>query len=188
VPAQDGAAPRATDVSASGEVVIPALTPVVVELLADEGSNISKSGDTFPLRLAEPIRVNGVDLIPAGTQGMGEVIHAKKSGGSGSGGELILAANFLEVDGRHLPLRSLDLAATGANKYRTADSLGIAGAATVAPVALIGMLVKGKPITIPKGTIAAAKTATAFTLPAASSVPAAGPTPEAQISTGGTIQ
>jgi hypothetical protein len=179
-------APSPVATAPSGEIVIPALTPVVIELLADEGSNISRSGDTFPLRLAEPIAVNGATVIPAGTQGVGEVIHAKKSGGSGSGGELILAADYLEVDGRHLSLRSLDLAATGANKYRTADSLGIAGAATVAPVALIGMLVKGKPITIPKGTIAAAKTAAAFTLAATSSVATA--EPAAQRSTGGTTQ
>ncbi|HEY7807342.1 MAG TPA: hypothetical protein VIC34_09095 [Croceibacterium sp.] len=187
------AAPASSVQTADGsaaEITIPALTPIVVELLADEGSGISKSGDTFPLRLAEPIQVAGRAVIPAGTPGIGEVIHAKKSGGGGSGGELILAADYLELDGRHLPLRSLDLAEVGKNNYRTADSLGLAGAATSPAVALIGMFIKGKQITVPKGTRAAAKTAAAFTLSAApaQSQESAGDAPAVQNSTGGVTQ
>jgi hypothetical protein len=183
----DTAAPASAATPADG--VIPALTPIVVEILADEGSGTSKPGDTFPLRLAEPIKVDDAELVPAGAVGVGEVIHAKKSGGSGSGGELILAADYLEVDGRHLPLRSLNLSGVGRDRYGTVNSIGIAGAATVPGVALIGMFIKGKQVVIPKGTVAAAKTAVAFTVsapaPATTAAAPAAEAPAATTSTGG---
>ncbi|MET0587174.1 MAG: hypothetical protein ABWZ75_01520 [Novosphingobium sp.] len=72
----------------------PALTPVSIQILAALGSKVSKSGDTFPIRLAAPVIVDGTVAIPAGAEGMGEVVHAKKGGGIGAAGELVLAARI----------------------------------------------------------------------------------------------
>ena len=88
-------------------VTIPALTPIKIELLETLGSKVSTSGETFPFRLAGPVLIDGKVAIPAGTPGVGEVVHAKKSGGSGAAGELVLAARYLDVQGRRLRLRSL---------------------------------------------------------------------------------
>ncbi|MCW3845781.1 hypothetical protein OF829_00910 [Sphingomonas sp. LB-2] len=139
-------------------ITIPALTVVTVEIMVDLGSKISKSGDTFPIRLAAPIVVNGVEIVPAGVTGMGEVIHAKRSGGSGAAGELVLAARYLEVDGRRLRLRSMNLSANGRSNINTAFAISAVGP----PV--VGFLIKGKQANVPAGTIADAKTAEAFSM------------------------
>ena len=150
----------------AGCITIPALTRVSVEVLAPLGSKTSKSGDTFPIRLAYPIVVDGQAILPAGATGMGEVVHAKKSGGSGAAGELVLAARYLEVDGRRLRLRSLQLTKTGKSRIDSAAMVAV----TVSGI--VGLLMTGGQTTVAEGTIADAKTAEAFTLPAA---PAAAP-------------
>jgi hypothetical protein len=155
---------------------IPALTPVRIVVRAHLGSKISKSGETFALELADPIVADGKVLIPAGTTGMGEVVHAKSSGGSGASGELVLAARYLDFGGRRLRLRSLNFAVAGKDATGTVNSIAIASAATMPALSLIGFFIKGKGIDIPEGMAAMAKTAEPFMLdpPAA---PASEPAP-----------
>jgi hypothetical protein len=153
---------------------IPALTPVRIVVRAHLGSKISTSGETFALELADPIVVDGKMLIPAGTTGMGEVVHAKTSGGSGASGELVLAARYLDFGGRRLRLRSLNFAVAGTDRYGTVQNLNIAAAVTVPALSLIGFFIKGKGIDIPEGMEAMAKTAEPFVL---DPLPAALPEP-----------
>jgi protein-L-isoaspartate O-methyltransferase len=148
-------------------LALPALTPIRIEILAALGSKTSKSGDTFPIRLAEPLVIGGRELVPAGTSGMGEVVHAKKAGGSGAAGELVLAARYLEVDGRHLKLRSLRLVPQGNSKINTVNTIMVASAASPIPVSLVGFFINGGQAVVPEGTIAEAKTAEAFDFPGA---------------------
>lgn len=143
---------------------IPALTPVSIEILVPVGSKISKTADMFPIRLAAPIVVDGATLVPAGTAGMGEVVHAKKSG-SGAGGELILAARYLDLDGHRLRLRSMNLTSRGG------DQAALALAASQL-VGVFALGITGKNTEIAAGTRAEAKTAEAITLPI---LPAAAP-------------
>lgn len=147
----------------AGCVTLPALTPVKLELLAELSSKVSKSGQTFPIRLAEPIIVAGKFLVPAGATGMGEVVHAKGSGDGGAAGELVLAARYLDVDGQQLRLRSLNLASNGKSNTNTANTIGIAGAASPLPISIISLLITGGQTVVPKGTVADAKTAAVFT-------------------------
>ncbi|MCW3836438.1 hypothetical protein ACFQ1E_10570 [Sphingomonas canadensis] len=155
-----------------------------MEILAPLGSKVSKSGDTFPIRLAEPILVGGREIIPAGVTGMGEVVHAKKNGGGGGAGELVLAARYLDIGARRLRLRSLRLTEVGESRINTVNAMNLASAASPLPVALIGFLIKGGEVTVPAGRVAEAKTAEAFVLPlptpvaVAPPVPAAGNAPE----------
>ena len=44
---------------------------------------------------------------------MGEVVHAKKGGGSGAAGELVLAARYLDFEGSRVRLRSMRLDGNG---------------------------------------------------------------------------
>lgn len=145
-------------------LAVPALTPVTLELLAPLGSKLSKSGDNFPIRLAGPIVVDGQILVPAGALGIGEVVHAKKAGGSGAPGELVLAARYLDVCGRRLRLRSMHVAPTGRSKVNTVNTINVASAAALPPVGLVGFLIRGGQVDVPQGTIADAKTAEAFAL------------------------
>ncbi|WP_054106356.1 hypothetical protein [Novosphingobium sp. AAP83] len=161
VPAVAGAAPQAND---APELVVPALTPLVIRLEADLGSRLNKTGDRFPLSLAEPVLIAGVTVLPAGLLGEGEVVHAKKSGGSGAGGELVVAARWLEVGGKRLKLRSLRLNVAGKDAIQKIDSLNAASAASPVPLGLLGFFIKGKNAVHAKGDLAEAKTAEAFSI------------------------
>lgn len=135
-----------------------------IKILAHLGSKISLSGQTFPIELAAPVEVEGKEVIPAGTTGMGEVVHAKKSGGSGASGELVLAVRYLELGDRRLRLRSLNFAVAGQDSIKGVNNLMIASAATMPALSLIGFFIQGKGIDIPEGMQAMAKTAEPFVL------------------------
>ena len=140
-------------------VTVPAKTPISLEILADLGSKTSKTGDRFALQLAEPVVVDGVEVIPAGTQGHGEVVHAKKNGSFGVPGELVIAARELAFQGRTIRLRSLRIAEAG--KGRT-EGVGIAVAAAGTPAMLVGAFIKGDQVMIANGTLAEAMIAEEF--------------------------
>jgi hypothetical protein len=139
-------------------VIIPKLTPVRIEVLTDLGSRLSKTGEMFPIKLAYPIMIDGRIIVPAGAMGMGEVIFAKGSGGGGAGGELVLAARYVDVGGKRLRLRSLQLNVNGKSRIDSANAMGIASAAAPG-LAFVALFMKGKQSVVGAGTIADAKTA-----------------------------
>lgn len=153
---------------------VPALTPIEIAVRSHLGSKLSKTGDVFPIQLAAPIMIDGKEVLPAGSGGMGEVVHAKKSGGGGAGGELVLAARYLDVGGRHLKLRSMKLGGLGKDATGTVNAINVGAAASVPAVAVIGLFITGKSMDVPEGTVATAKTAEDFWVPAALLTP--GPT------------
>lgn len=149
---------------------IPALTPVQVELSEPLSSRTSITGQAFAFSLVAPISVGGVEMIAAGTKGQGEVVHAKKTG-VGVGGELVLAARYLQVGDRRLRLRSMHLNGTGRDQQGLAFAVGVA-------VGFPALFVRGKHIDVPVGAFADVKTAEAFwidsaTAPASSAESAA---------------
>lgn len=147
---------------ATRHLVVAALTPVTLEILAEQSSGASKAGDRFPLRLAEPIVVDGAVIVPAGAPGEGEVVHAKRSGGMGAAGELILTASYFDFGERRVKLRSLRLTGMGKDRVSTVDALVVASAASPIPVGFIGFFIKGGQMVVPAGTLAEAKTAEPF--------------------------
>ncbi len=136
--------------------IIPALTIVSIEILSTVNSQANKIGEKFPIRLTEPITVNGHVIIPAGATGSGDVVHAAKSRFGGKPGELIIAVRYLEYQGQRIPLRSLKFG-TGSGKDNggTAQAIGIAGGAVGG---LVSMFITGGEVNVPAGTIAQAKT------------------------------
>src|SRR5512143_1325328 len=86
--------------------LLPALTAVSLVIDAEVSSGTNKPGERFPFHVAEDVKQDDVVLIPAGSVGEGEVVHAAKSKGGGRAGELILAARFVTVDGKQVRLRS----------------------------------------------------------------------------------
>gem|GEM_PF-960883 len=164
-PASAQGAPLPT--AAATSITIPALTPVEIEILVDLGSKTSKTGQIFPLRLAQPIVIDGRIVVPAGATGNGEVLDAKRGGMSGSSGVLILIAHDLAIDGRSLRLRSMHIAQTG-DDHRTA------AAVTGVLVGVFGLLVTGGETKVTAGTHALAKTADDFVI---APVNVAAPTP-----------
>src|SRR5579862_3656059 len=94
---------------------VAAGTPVMVTLAEPVSTKIQKTGDLFRLSLAQPVVVRGQVAISAGTPGVGEVVESAKPGVGGRPAKLVLAARYLVVNGRHLPLEGLQLAAAGHN-------------------------------------------------------------------------
>ncbi len=134
-------------------------TLVLVEIAETINSKTAQRGQPFPLRLAEPLQHDGVILLPAGTEGTGEIIHADRARVGGKAGELLLAARSLQgPDGSTIPLRGLKLGAVG--KDHSSGSL-----ATSIAFGVIGMAVHGGEVEVVSGTPAQAKLAGALTLP-----------------------
>jgi hypothetical protein len=87
--------------------------------------------------------------MPAGSVGIGEIVHAERARGMGKPGELILAARYLEVGDRKVPLRGLKLGSMG--KDGTTDALVVSFIAGP----LVGFM-KGGEVEVPAGTRARA--------------------------------
>jgi hypothetical protein len=161
---------------------VPAGTLVRVELVAPVGTQTNKTGDTFALRLAQPLVVNGQIVLPAGTPGLGEVVDASKPGFGSKAAKLVLAARSLTHDGRQIKLRGLQMAAVGKGASREADAAGVAGMA-FAPLGLAALAMKGGQVTVPAGAQANAKLGEDIVLralgPAGPGVASAAPAPAA---------
>jgi len=133
---------------------------VEIEILDAVNSRDSHSRDSFALRLAEPLVVEGRTLAPAGTPGVGEVVHAARARAGGKAGELILAARYLDLNGTRIPLRSLRYGPSQGRDNSGAVNTGAMVAAAVLPIAsLAGYLIAGGEVRIPGGTRAHAQTA-----------------------------
>ena len=151
---------------------LPDGSPVQLEVVDPISSKTALRGQTFALRLAQPLRTAEGVLLPAGTAGAGEVIHAERSRGGGKAGELILAARYLQGPDGPIKLRGMKLGGSGSDKTGAAM-----GASLILP---LGGFVRGTEIEIPAGTAASAKLAGAIRLPpmpaaAANAAPSAAP-------------
>jgi hypothetical protein len=146
-------------VTPGSQVTVPALTPVYLRIDTELSSKKQKNGDRFPIYIDEDVRIGGSVVIPAGSSGEGEVIHAAKSGIGGKAGELLVTARFVRVADREVRLRSFSLGAKGRDRGDAALALSIVAGP-------LGMFVVGGAMVIPRGTVAGAKTAEEIQLPA----------------------
>jgi len=131
---------------------VPGGTPILVEITDLVSTRTANRDDMFNLKLAEPITLNKVVAIPEGTPGKGQVVEAGKPGMGGKPGKLILAARYLEFEGRQIPIRGLKLALSAS------DNSGASVAASMA-VGVFGLAVTGGHMEVKPGTRAHAKLA-----------------------------
>jgi hypothetical protein len=139
---------------------LPALTPVQIRIEEEIASSRHKAGDRFRIVVAEDVKAGDVVLIPAGSAGEGQVIHAAKPGAGGKAGELILAARYVRAGEIEVRLRSFVLGVVGKDRSENA----LATSFVAGPFA---MFVRGGAIVVPAETTGLAKTAEEFQLPAA---------------------
>lgn len=132
-----------SELHASTTIVVPANTVVELEMVDSISSKTSKPGDLFRLKVALPVILNGVEVIPQGAPVVGQVVHAQKARGGGKAGELILAARHIELPQGQIKLRS---GFGAAGKDRTGAAL-----ATSIAVGVFGMLVRGQELELPAG-------------------------------------
>jgi hypothetical protein len=142
----------------------PAGTQVEVELAEPVSSRTQKAGDSFALRLAAPLVVDGEILLRQGTPGVGEVITSAGPGFGGKAAKLVLVARYLSANGRRVPLEGLQLAKAGRNNGAAASAVGLTGL-VFAPLGLIGFAVRGGNVDLPEGLSASARLATNVVLP-----------------------
>ncbi len=143
---------------------VPAGTVVMVELVEPVSTKTQKTGDTFAIRLAEPVVVQGQVVLQAGTTGVGEVTDAAKPGLGGKGAKLVLSVRSLTgPGGTELPLKGLQLWAAGQGHATAATALGLGGIG-FAPLGVAGIVMHGGDATLPAGTQATAKLAASATL------------------------
>jgi hypothetical protein len=157
-------APEGPPVAAPSQVLIPgclkAGTPVFVETTQMISSTTSRIGDRFPIRLAEPVMVNGAPCVSPGATGQGEIIDVAPAGMGGRQAKLVVAARYLELDGRQVRIRGMSLMSAGESQVDLATGLLLVPYAGLAVVFL-----KGGEIAMPSGTRATAKLAEDFTPP-----------------------
>lgn len=158
---------------APGALVLPAGSEVVLELTQDVSSAAVQRGDQFALRLALPVVVDGVTILPAGLDGVGEVVEAARHGVGGKPGKLILSARSLHWDGRTLPLRGWKVLSAGDPR------IGASVAVTIL-VGFPGFFIKGKDAVAPAGARATARILEDFSAPQASGAQPAQPGQEGE--------
>ena len=164
VPAQPAAAPTARPTEASACCRVDADSIVDLETMEPISSRDRKHGDLFGLRLHTSLLRDGVVVIPAGTIGVGEIVHADRARGGGKPGELILAARYLQVGDRHVRLHALKLGATGKDNSGTALAVSMA-------IGVFAQFIHGGEVEVPAGTLAQAKLLEEFTPVDASRAP-----------------
>lgn len=130
--------------------VIPELTPVTIRIVTALDSKTAIVGACFPIALAEPIIIDGAEVVPAGAKGLGQIVHAAKARAGGKGGELILAGRFVEHNGVRIGLRSLEFSKAGKDQL---DAALVASAA----LPLAGYLFSGGNVWVAEGAFASAK-------------------------------
>jgi hypothetical protein len=133
-------------------LTIPEGTFIMIQLDGPVTSRTATRGDMFPISLAEPVIIDGVEVVPAGITGEGQVVHAAGKGFGGRAGELIVAARYLMWDEQRIALRGMRISAAGRNN--TAEAIAASAVLTVA-----GLFVTGTSVDLPAGQIAVARLA-----------------------------
>ncbi len=143
---------------------VPAGTPVEVELVDQISTKSQKRGDTFAIRLAAPLVIDGRVVLREGTPGVGEVIDSTGPGIGGKPATMVLAADYLTTSAGQVPLNALKLAARGHDNSTPATVLEIGGIASL-PMGVAGVVMPGGEVVFKPGSVAIARLAAGMTLP-----------------------
>jgi hypothetical protein len=151
-------------------------TPITMALQEGLSSKTTKVGQRFQLKTSDPVKVNGIVVIPVGTPGTGEVTKVVKKGAFGKSGKLETRLLYVRVGDESIAL-------TG-----TSNEAGEGGTgATVAVAVIAGVFsafVTGTSAEYPVGAIMTGFVATdqpmlAVAAPAPMVVPVSAPAPVA---------
>ena len=122
--------------------VVAAGTTIVAALQSTVSTGTAKAGDPVVLRTTQAVRVNEMEIVPAGATIRGEVTHAKGAGRVAGGAQLTLRFITLETqDGKSYPITCEPFRVEGKGDAKE-SALEIAGGAAAG--ALVGGAVGGK--------------------------------------------
>jgi len=145
IPKQASATAAAAAATKPNCCTVSALTPVELEIVDAASSRTSKIGEKLRIRLAEPVVVDGVVIIPAGVEGYVEIIQASKARMMGKAGELTLGMPYVIVGGQRLNLKRLRYGRTSG--HSATQEVIFATAA----VGLVGLVISGGNVDVQSG-------------------------------------
>ncbi len=117
----------------------------LLEELTTQGKRL-RVGNRFRMETSEPVMVNGVTVIPAGTPAVGEITDVRNKGMWGRSGKLTARLLYLTVNGRQIRLSG------------GFDDKGVAGGIGAVAVSAIvfapaGFFMTGTSARVPQGTV-----------------------------------
>jgi hypothetical protein len=121
-------------------ITVPVDTSVVVRMIDSVNSDTARLGETFRASLAEPIYVNGQEVIPRGADVTTRLVTDQKSGKIEGRTVLTLALATMTVNGRAMDVTSSDVQTESSS--RGARSAKVIGGAT-ALGAIVGAIAGG---------------------------------------------
>lgn len=139
------AAPSAPMVISSAPAnVLPQGTSIRLRSLSELHSQNNRVGDHFDLEVAEDVMLNGVVVIPRGSQASGEVTRVRHKGMWGRSGRLETRLLSVRANGMTIPI-------TGTvNEHGDTGTAGVVASIVVLPIA--GFFVTGTSAVLPVGT------------------------------------
>ena len=135
------AAPRSAAVPEYREFTLPAGTTLPLELKSAVASDVSEVEDTVRATLRQPVTIDGHQVLPAGTELAGTVIHAERAGRVKGRARVAIQFTSLRYDGERLPVHTEPIEQLAeATKGEDATKVGVGAGAG----AVIGGLLGGK--------------------------------------------
>ncbi|HVQ40491.1 MAG TPA: PEGA domain-containing protein [Pyrinomonadaceae bacterium] len=127
-------------------------TPVKLRLMETITSASAKLNDTVPFEVVEDVKIGDVIVIARGSHASGTVIEAHSKRSFGRSGKLNVNIDKAQlVSGESVALRSTK-GGSGGNHVAVMTTAVVATAIVFFPAAPLLFFIKGKNITIPKGT------------------------------------
>jgi len=137
------------------EIVIPAGTLISIRFLSTLSSKSNKAGEIFNFQITENVILDNKLVIPANSEGVGEITEAKKATLLSRSGKLEIEFKSISaLDGTSIALMLGEEAQKENKRIIVAVGVGILGVIILSnPIGLIaGALVPGKNVTIEEGT------------------------------------
>lgn len=127
-------------------------TPVKLRLMETITSASAKLNDTVPFEVVEDVKIGDVIVINRGSHASGTVIEAHSKRSFGRSGKLNVNIDKVQmVSGESVALRSTK-GGSGGNHVAAMTTAVVATSIIFFPAAPLFFFIKGKNITIPKGT------------------------------------
>ncbi|HXJ17374.1 MAG TPA: hypothetical protein VNM68_09280 [Candidatus Polarisedimenticolia bacterium] len=121
-------------------VVIAAGTVLTVTIDQNVGTKTNTSGDRFAASLAEPVTVDGNQVLPVGTKATGTVVQAEEAGHLKGGALLALSLDSLTIHGKKHAVETSLFEESGKGRGKR-TAVGAGGGAAVG--AIVGALAGG---------------------------------------------
>lgn len=165
---ETGSVARQADSADIESAILEKGTQVLISIEEPLNSKTSHPQDIFRFKTAQDVFVGDRLVIAEGTPGFGEVIHSDRARMSGSRGELILAARYIEQGDHRITLSRFRFGIpeelAGTDLVDTATALSIAGFA-VPGLGIGALFLKGGEFEVPVGTLGHARVKESISLP-----------------------